>query len=35
MDRFSYTFEAGRVTGDKAVTLQFRAVYPDAEKQRK
>lgn len=27
VDRFTYTFDAGRVTGDKAVTLQCRAVY--------
>lgn len=29
VDRFAFTFAAGRVTGDKAVTLQFRAVYAD------
>ena len=28
-DRFSYTFEAGRVTGDKPATLIFKAVYPN------
>ena len=33
-DRFTYTFEAGRVVGDAAVTLQFRAVYPDGVKTR-
>ena len=27
-DRFSWTFDAGRVTGDQAVTLQCKAVYP-------
>ena len=29
VDEFSYTFDAGRVSGDKAVTLQFKAVYPN------
>ena len=28
VDRFAFTFDAGRVTGDKAVTLQCKAVYP-------
>jgi hypothetical protein len=27
-DRFSFAFDAGRVTGDKAVMLQCKAVYP-------
>lgn len=31
-DRFSHTFDAGRVTGDDAATLQFRAVYADGVK---
>jgi hypothetical protein len=31
-DRFAYTFDAGRVVGDQKLTLQFRAVYPDAVK---
>ncbi|MEJ6643359.1 MAG: DUF2341 domain-containing protein [Akkermansiaceae bacterium] len=29
VDRFSFTFAAGRVAGDQVVTLQCRAVYPD------
>lgn len=29
VDRFAFTFDAGRVTGDRAVTLQFKAVYAD------
>lgn len=33
-DRFSFTFDAGRVTGDQAATLQFKAVYPDGVKTR-
>jgi hypothetical protein len=28
VDQFSYTFDAGRVSGDTAATLQFKAVYP-------
>jgi hypothetical protein len=32
VDRFTYTFNAGRVTGDLSVTLQFRAVYADEVK---
>src|SRR5262249_3212445 len=28
-DRFNFTFEAGRVTGDKLATLQFKAIYAD------
>ena len=31
-DRFSFAFDAGRVTGDQAATLQFKAVYPDGVK---
>lgn len=34
VDRFTYTFNAGRVTGDLSVTLQFRAVYADEVKVR-
>lgn len=34
VDRFTFNFEAGRVTGDEAVTLQCRAVYPDGVKTR-
>ncbi len=29
IDRFNYELEAGRVTGNSELTLQFRAVYPD------
>ena len=29
VDRYAFTFDAGRVTGNKAVTLQCKAVYPD------
>ena len=32
MDRFSFTFDAGRVTGDQSLTLQFKAVYADEVK---
>jgi len=28
VDSFSFTFPAGRVTGDKSLSLQFKAVYP-------
>ncbi|MEI6234385.1 MAG: DUF2341 domain-containing protein [Planctomycetota bacterium] len=28
VDRYAFTFDAGRVTGDKAVALQCKAVYP-------
>ena len=28
VDRYSYTFDAGRVVGDASCVLQFRAVYP-------
>jgi Family of unknown function (DUF6288)/Concanavalin A-like lectin/glucanases superfamily/Domain of unknown function (DUF2341)/HEAT repeats/Carbohydrate esterase, sialic acid-specific acetylesterase len=31
-DRFSFSFDAGRVTGDQNATLQFKAVYPDGVK---
>ncbi|MEI7898770.1 MAG: DUF2341 domain-containing protein [bacterium] len=31
-DRFSFTMDAGRVTGDQAFTLQFKAVYADGVK---
>ena len=34
MDRFQFTFDAGRVTGDKSATLQFKAVYADEVKTR-
>ncbi len=34
VDRFAFTFEAGRVTGDKAVTLQCKAVFPDGVKTK-
>ena len=34
VDRFSYAFDAGRVTGDTAVTLQCRAVYADGVKTK-
>jgi len=33
-DRFAFTFEAGRVTGDQAATLQFKAVYANEVKTR-
>ena len=33
-DRFSYTFDAGRVTGDKAATLIFKAVYANEVKTK-
>lgn len=33
-DRFAFTFEAGRVTGDQSVTLQFKAVYANEVKIR-
>ena len=29
VDRLSFAFNAGRVRGDKSLTLQFKAVYPD------
>ena len=34
VDRFSYTFDAGRVVGDASATLQFRAVYPGGVKTK-
>ena len=33
-DRLSFTYDAGRVVGDQALTLQFKAVYPDEVKTR-
>jgi len=33
-DRFHYTLEAGRVTGDQTVTLQFKAIYANEVKLR-
>ena len=32
VDRFQFTFDAGRVTGDKSATLQFKAIYADRVK---
>ncbi|MCF7732072.1 MAG: DUF2341 domain-containing protein [Akkermansiaceae bacterium] len=32
VDKFEFTINAGRVTGDQALTLQFRAVYADKVK---
>ncbi len=34
VDRFAFSFEAGRVSGDSAATLQFKAVYPDGVKTK-
>lgn len=34
VDRFAFTFEAGRVKGDTAATLRFKAVYPDGVKTK-
>ena len=34
VDRFAFTFEAGRVTGDKAVTLRCKAVTADGVKTK-
>ena len=34
VDRFRFTYEAGRVTGDQSVTLQFKAVYANEVKTR-
>jgi hypothetical protein len=34
VDRFRLTFNAGRLTNDKAATLQFKAVYPNEVKTR-
>lgn len=33
-DRFAFTFEAGRVTGNATASLQFKAVYPDGMKTK-
>ncbi|HEY3320594.1 MAG TPA: DUF2341 domain-containing protein [Planctomycetota bacterium] len=33
-DAFAYTFDVGRVTGDAACSLQFKAVYPSEVKTR-
>jgi hypothetical protein len=33
-DRFSYSFDAGRVTSDSVWSLRFKAVYPDEVKTR-
>ena len=32
VDRFRFTFDAGRVTGDQSLVLQFKAVYPNEVK---
>ena len=32
VDRFTFTFDAGRVAGDQSLTLQFKAVYPNEVK---
>ena len=32
VDRFTFTVEAGRITGDQALTLQCKAVYPEGVK---
>lgn len=32
VDQFSYTFDAGRVTGDKSQSVEFKAVYADGVK---
>lgn len=34
VDRFSYTLEAGRVTGDTTLTLQCKAIYPNETRTR-
>ena len=34
VDRFAFTFNAGRVAGDKKVTLQFKALYPNEVKTK-
>jgi hypothetical protein len=34
VDRFAFTFNAGRVTGDRAVTLQCKAIYADGVKTK-
>ena len=33
-NRFSFLFDAGRVTGDRTAVLQFKAVYPDGVKTK-
>ena len=33
-DRFSFSLDAGRVTGDQAFKLQFKAIYPDEVKTK-
>lgn len=34
VDRFSYTFEAGRVVGDQSVVVRFKAAYPTETKTK-
>ena len=34
VDRFAFTFDAGRVVGDKSLTLQFKAVYANEVKTK-
>ncbi|MFT5411146.1 MAG: hypothetical protein ACI9NC_003880, partial [Verrucomicrobiales bacterium] len=34
VDRFAFTFKAGRVAGDSQATLRFKAVYPDGVKTK-
>jgi len=34
VDRFSFTFDAGRVVGDKSLTLQLRAIYANEVKTK-
>ena len=34
VDRFKFTFAAGRVTGDATATLRFKAVFPDGVKTK-
>lgn len=34
VDRFAFTFEAGRVVGDQSATLRFKAIYADAVKTK-
>jgi hypothetical protein len=34
VDRFSFTFDAGRVVGDQSASLQFKAVYADGVKTK-
>ena len=34
VDRFHFTFDAGRVTGDESATLQVKAIYPNEVKSR-